>query len=110
LQRENGFTIAGSNEQQVGFDTAVDGGICREIQERAEALWPELKRHSPVERWIGFRPAAADMLPKIGRVGGANVWLAYGHYRNGILLAPVTAERIAAEITSGLGTPSSGTD
>ena len=74
-----------------------------ELHARAAELWPTLSNHAPAECWIGFRPATEDLLPKIGRSEDTNVWLAYGHYRNGILLAPVTAQRIAASITSSLG-------
>lgn len=103
LQRANGFTIAGSNEERIGFDTQVDPALCRELHERAAELWPELTNHTPSESWIGFRPATEDLLPKIGRFEDTNVWLAYGHYRNGILLAPLTAQRVAAGVTSSLG-------
>jgi glycine oxidase len=53
-----------------------------------------------VKRWIGFRPRSATGDPHIGRVRETNVWLAYGHYRNGILLTPVTAARVADDISS----------
>jgi glycine oxidase len=101
LQRANGYTVAGSSEERIGFDTAIDDGICRDIHARCRELWPELARYEPCDRWIGFRPATGDLLPKIGRLEGSNVWLAYGHYRNGILLAPVTSQRIADSITVG---------
>lgn len=100
LQRATGFTIAGSTEERIGFDATVDPEICRDLHRRAVHLWPELENHSPAECWIGFRPATGDMLPKIGRFDDSNVWLAYGHYRNGILLAPVTADLVAREIIS----------
>lgn len=99
LQRSNGFLIAGSNEQDIGFDTTVDAQICEEIHRRAARLFPPLERAKPVKRWIGFRPRPVGVdVPHIGRIKGTNVWLAYGHYRNGILLTPVTAQRIAEEI------------
>jgi glycine/D-amino acid oxidase-like deaminating enzyme len=101
LQRANGYTVAGSSEERIGFDTTIDDGICRDIHARCRELWPELARHEPCDRWIGFRPATEDLLPKIGRFEATNVWLAYGHYRNGILLAPATAQRIADSITVG---------
>ncbi len=110
LQRANGFTIAGSNEERIGFDTHVDPAICADIESRAMELWPQLAGRAPAERWIGFRPAAEDLLPKIGRFEDTNVWLAYGHYRNGILLAPVTAQRVADSIISSLDFSSSGKD
>ncbi len=96
LQRSSGFTIAGSTEQDVGFDRSVDDSICEDLHRRAAKLWPALAKVAPSKRWVGFRPFS--MVPRIGRVEGTNVWLAYGHYRNGILLAPVTARRIAHEI------------
>jgi glycine oxidase len=98
LQRSNGFLIAGSNEQDIGFDRSVDAAICEDIHRRAAQLFPPLEHATPVKRWIGFRPRSATGDPHIGRVEGTNVWLAYGHYRNGILLTPVTAQRIAADI------------
>jgi glycine oxidase len=99
LQRSNGFLIAGSNEQDIGFDRAVDAAICEDIHRRAARLFPPLENATPVKRWIGFRPrCAAGDGPLIRHVEGTNVWLAYGHYRNGILLTPVTAERVANEI------------
>lgn len=99
LQRSNGFLIAGSTEEDVGFDRSIDGAICEQIHRRAAELWPALESARPSKRWIGFRPYARDAdAPRIGRIGGTNVWLAYGHFRNGILLAPLTAQRIAAGI------------
>ena len=100
LQRSNGFLIAGSNEQDIGFDRTVDPAICEDIHRRAARLFPPLEHATPVKRWIGFRPRLVEGDgPRIGRVDGTNVWLAYGHYRNGILLTPVTAQRVADEIS-----------
>jgi len=106
LQRSNGLVIAGSTEERIGFDRKIDSRICQRLHKRAAALWPELRGKLFDEGWIGFRPATATGLPAIGRVDGTNVWLAYGHYRNGILLAPVTALKIAAHIISSLETGS----
>jgi glycine oxidase len=97
LQRSNGFTIAGSTEEDAGFDRTVNPGTCLEIHRRAARLVPELESAEPCRRWIGFRPYSPDG-PHIRRVEGTNVWLAYGHFRNGILLAPLTAKAIAGEI------------
>ena len=98
LQRSNGFLIAGSNEQDIGFDRTVDAAICEDIHRRAAQLFSLLEHATPVKRWIGFRPRSATGDPHIGRMDGTNVWLAYGHYRNGILLTPVTAQRITEQI------------
>lgn len=97
LQRSNGFTVAGSTEEHAGFDRNVNAEVCAGIQHRAAALFPALASEQPSARWIGFRPFSADG-PHIRRVEDTNIWLAYGHFRNGILLAPLTSGRIAGEI------------
>ncbi len=99
LQRSNGFLIAGATEEDAGFDRSVSEAVCAEIQHHAAELFPPLASAAPCRRWIGFRPFSQDG-PHIRRVEGTNVWLAYGHFRNGILLAPLTSRRIADEITS----------
>jgi glycine oxidase len=100
LQRGSGFTIAGATEEHAGFDRSVDPLASQRVVEGARRLLPQLLRSEPDETWIGFRPAVEGGLPALGRTGGSALWLAYGHYRNGILMAPATARRIAAEITS----------
>jgi glycine oxidase len=104
LQRSNGFTIAGSTEQQIGFDRTVDAALCDDIHRRASAIFPPIANLTPAKRWVGFRPQPAGHFlgPHIGRVEGTNIWLAYGHYRNGILLAPLTAQKVAGEVVSSL--------
>jgi glycine oxidase len=97
LQRASGFTVVGSTELQAGFDRTVNPAICAEIHHHAGELYPALRGTAPSKAWIGFRPYSPDG-PHIRRVEGTNVWLAYGHYRNGILLAPWTARRVAGEI------------
>jgi len=102
LQRSNGFTIAGSSEEQVGFDRNVNQAVCAGIHQRAAQLLPALKHAAPTKVWFGFRPySPGSEGPHIGRVPETNVWLAYGHYRNGILLAPLTVQRVADGILRG---------
>jgi len=114
LQRSNGFIVAGTSTENVGFDRRIDPQIVADISRRAEALWPALEQAGTPEAWLGFRPRADAHQPQIGRFADSNVWLAYGHYRNGILLAPATAERVSEEIvglklsTSGMDLSSSG--
>jgi glycine oxidase len=104
LQRRNGFTIAGTSMETVGFNRTIDPDIVCDIARRAQALLPILQNAGTPEAWIGFRPRADAHQPQIGRFADSRLWLAYGHFRNGILLAPATAERVAAEITSNAGT------
>ncbi len=101
LQRSSGFLIAGSTTEDVGFDRTVDEARVLEIRERAGELLPALRGLTPDESWVGFRPRIHSEMPLIGRVEGSNVWTAYGHYRNGILLAPETARAVVESYSSG---------
>jgi len=98
LQRASGFTIAGTSSETVGFDRRLDRDTIAGIHARACELWPHLRDAGEPQAWLGFRPATEDYQPRIGRLHDTNLWLAYGHYRNGILLAPATAERLSREI------------
>jgi glycine oxidase len=101
LQRADGLLIAGSTEEHVGFDTTVQTATCESLHRRAAQLVPELAAAEPVRRWIGFRPGPElEDGPILRRIPQTNVWLAYGHYRNGILLTPVSAQHIANEIAA----------
>jgi glycine oxidase len=100
LQRQTGVLIAGATTERVGFDRTPDEHAVVDIQGRAARLLPELGRHSPAERWNGFRPGIEAEGPAIGRIADTSIWTAFGHYRNGILLAPETARQIV-ELVSG---------
>ncbi|HLY16504.1 MAG TPA: FAD-dependent oxidoreductase [Bryobacteraceae bacterium] len=106
MQRSNGFTIAGTSSEQVGFNREIDPLIVASIHARACDLLPRLRSAPEPAAWLGFRPATESFVPCIGRLHDTRLWLAYGHYRNGILLAPATADRISGQITSSLGTDS----
>jgi glycine oxidase len=98
MQRSSGFTIAGTSSEQVGFNRELDPRIVADIRARAEELAPLLRSATEPIAWLGFRPATDGLAPAVGRLGDTCLWLAYGHYRNGILLAPATAARVAGEI------------
>lgn len=108
LQRAGGFTIAGTSSEHAGFDRVLDPAIVSDIHSRAAQILPVLAGMEPEERWLGFRPAVEGDTPAVGRAGEHPLWLAYGHYRNGILMAPATASRVAGEIRANSGTDSSG--
>jgi glycine oxidase len=103
LQRSGGFTIAGTSSEQCGFDRALSLASLCDIQARASSLLPALAACEPSEKWLGFRPGVEGEGPIVKAVDGSPLWLAYGHYRNGILLAPATAARVSAGITANLG-------
>ena len=68
---------------------------------RAVRFLPRIRSAALVDQWRGFRPATPDRLPIMGRGSGVRTFVARGHYRNGILLAPVTAEIMAEVILGG---------
>ena len=98
LQRANGLLIAGASVERVGFNRDIDAGITASLASAASSVFPHLAETTPSEVWTGFRPGSGDL--QIGAWGSERVLLAYGHYRNGILLAPVTAKLIAAEVSA----------
>jgi len=98
LQRSTGFTLAGSSEERCGFDRSLNFGLVREIHAGACSFYSPLLTSKPIREWAGFRPGTDENEPVIRRVRGSNLWLAYGHYRNGILLTPATAYLVADEI------------
>jgi glycine oxidase len=102
LQRSSGFTVAGTTSEQVGFERSVEAHSVDDITSRVCDLLPWLRtqHEQPATAWVGFRPAADAPGPVIRRAGDSNLWLAYGHYRNGILLAPVTSRLVAEEVLS----------
>jgi glycine oxidase len=99
LQRDSGALIAGSSTEDAGFDRTVNADVAQDIHRRAAQLLPALARTQPVDRWNGLRPAT-DVGPVVGRFGDTAIWTAYGHFRNGILLAPDTAQTIADEFAA----------
>ena len=99
LQRTSGLLIAGTTTEHVGFDRTLDPHAIVDIQTRAARFLPELANHPPDECWNGFRPGIEAAEPAIGRIPGTSIWTAFGHYRNGILLAPETARLIAESVS-----------
>ncbi|MFS0514772.1 glycine oxidase ThiO [Nostoc sp. UIC 10607] len=87
--------VIGATSEDVGFipDNTPEG--IQKLLQAAIRLYPQLKHYPIQEFWWGFRPATPDELPILGTSYCQNLTLATGHYRNGILLAPVTAALIA---------------
>ncbi len=93
-----GRAVIGATIEDVGFDrTTHDEDIAR-LRSFAAALLPSLGTATMVEQWAGLRPGTLDELPVLGEIAERH-WIAAGHYRNGILLAPGTARVLAQRIT-----------
>ncbi|HSU25016.1 MAG TPA: glycine oxidase ThiO [Pyrinomonadaceae bacterium] len=98
VPRADGRILAGSTVEDVGYDKGVSEIGIRAIESAASEIAPGLGAVQPAEKWAGLRPfVPPDGLPVIGGLPGCeNLLIATGHFRNGILLTPLTA-RIAAE-------------
>jgi glycine oxidase len=102
VPRPSGELLIGATVERVGFQRAVTAAGIAELLGKATALVPALGGLPITRTWCGFRPWATDGLPVIGPWPGAeNLWLATAHYRNGILLAPITARLMTAWILEG---------
>lgn len=87
--------IIGATSEEVGFTPHNTPAGIQALLQRAIRLYPQLQDYPIHEFWWGFRPATPDELPILGSSPCKNLTLATGHYRNGILLAPITAALIA---------------
>lgn len=92
--REDGRMLVGSTVERVGFARAVTAGAIARLLAEAIRMVPDLESAEILRTWCGFRAEAPDGLPILDRRG--NVIFATGHYRNGIVLAPVTAAVVAS--------------
>ncbi|HEY0322689.1 MAG TPA: glycine oxidase ThiO [Pyrinomonadaceae bacterium] len=106
VPRMDGRLLAGSTTEHAGFDKRVTATGASTILTHAMEIAPALGELTLVDAWSGLRPRAVDDLPVLGESAQTRgLFYAVGHYRNGILLAPITGELIAAEITSGIASP-----
>lgn len=94
VPRASGETVVGATVEEAGFDESVSGAATAELLACATRALPAVAGLELVEASVGLRPGTPDGGPLIGEWEGLLV--AAGHYRNGVLLAPVTAEAVAA--------------
>ncbi len=100
VPRDDGHVLAGSTLEEAGFDNTTTPQGIADLMQFAGGLIPELNETTLVNSWAGLRPASFDGFPYIGRVPAAhNVWLATGHFRNGLLLSTGTAKLVAQLMT-----------
>lgn len=104
VPRDDEHIAIGATVENVGYGKHVDPDVIAALHHAAAELWPPIRNALIVDAWSGLRPASADSLPVIGPATPIDVenapyesepnppvWLALGHFRNGILLAPGTA-------------------
>jgi glycine oxidase len=99
VPRGDGRVVVGATVEEKGFDTSVDAGAVHRLLEAAWEVLPDVWELEFVEAIAGLRPGTHDNRPLIGPSGTDGVIYATGHHRNGILLAPLTAERVVEALT-----------
>ncbi len=95
VPRPDGRLIAGATVEEMGYDRSVTAGGIHELLREAYRLLPDVAELEFVEATAGLRPGTPDNLPVVGHASTDGLILATGHFRNGILLAPVTARAVA---------------
>ncbi|HVE25748.1 MAG TPA: glycine oxidase ThiO [Sporichthya sp.] len=96
VPREDGELVLGATMEEQGFDTTVTAGAVHDLLRDAREILPGITELVLTEPQAGLRPATADNMPVLGPTLLPGLALAAGHFRNGILLAPVTADIVAA--------------
>jgi glycine oxidase len=95
VPRGDGRLIVGATVEEMGFDTAVTAGGVHELLREAYRLLPDVAEMELVDAIAGLRPGTPDNLPIVGPGAIDGLVLATGHFRNGILLAPLAAQAVA---------------
>jgi glycine oxidase len=101
VPREDGELVVGATAEEQGFDRRVTAGGVLDLLRDAWRLLPAIYELELAETSVGFRPALRDFLPAIGLTPTPGLFFATGHYRHGVLLAPVTATLLHESIESG---------
>lgn len=100
IPRSDGRIVVGTTVQEAGYDKRTDVETIQRLRRAAIATIPELSKAKMLEDWAGLRPGTPDGLPILGETSTCGYYAATGHFRDGILLAPITA-RIMADVIAG---------
>lgn len=101
IPRSDGRVIVGTTVEEAGFNKRTDVAAIQRLHRAAIALVPELRNAKILEDWAGLRPGTPDNLPILGAAATPGYYVATGHFRDGILLAPITA-RLMAQVIDGV--------
>ena len=96
VPRADGRLIVGATVEERGFDTTITAGGVHELLREAYRLLPDVAELELLEATAGLRPGSPDNAPLIGAGGDESLLIATGHFRNGVLQAPATADAISA--------------
>ena len=98
IPRSDGRLLVGATVEEAGFDKRTDPATIQRLHHAALELVPQLRDAKILEDWAGLRPGTPDALPILGATETPGYFVATGHFRDGILLAPITAQLMAAVI------------
>jgi glycine oxidase len=98
IPRSDGRLLVGATVEEAGFDKRTDIATIQRLHQAALDLIPKLREAKILEDWAGLRPGTPDALPILGPTETPGYYVATGHFRDGILLAPITAEIMAAVV------------
>jgi glycine oxidase len=101
VPRSDGRILAGATVEDAGYDKRTDAGTIQRMHQAAIHLVPALAQARMLEAWAGLRPGSPDNLPILGATSTPGYFVATGHFRDGILLAPITAQVMAQMVTGG---------
>jgi glycine oxidase len=102
IPRSTGRILVGTTVEEAGFDKRTDIATIQRLHHAAITMVPELRNARILEDWAGLRPGTPDSLPILGATNTPGYYVATGHFRDGILLAPITAQ-VIAEVITGIG-------
>ncbi len=105
VPRESGELVVGATQEELGADTTVTAGGVWELLRDARALVPGVTELALAEVVAGLRPGTPDNAPLLGPAALPGLVLATGHFRSGVLLAPVTADTVSRYLLTGQSDP-----
>ncbi|MBL7995686.1 FAD-dependent oxidoreductase [bacterium] len=95
VPRNDGRILIGSTVEDAGFNKSVSNDVTDGFLKKLETIFPNSVYFKAIESWAGLRPVSEDRFPVLGETALGNLYVASGHFRNGILLMPITARLMA---------------
>lgn len=99
IPRADGHILCGSTVEDTGFDKSTTEQATQLLRSSAQAILPLLSKYQPIKQWAGLRPASPNGIPFIGKHPNlVNLWINAGQFRNGLVLAPASAQLLVDQM------------